>query len=86
MRIEIPGNHTFYVRWSCRRCGHKGGVARTTIPLPKSALTEDVVRHLLEELKVKLPRVHQRQGCIASFEDFIVERGVEEDAKLVGLC
>ena len=83
--IVIPGNHTFFVRWSCRRCGHEGGVAKTTVPLPKSALTEDAVKHLFEALKLKLVKVHQRQGCIASYEDFTIERGKAENAELVGL-
>jgi hypothetical protein len=83
--IEIPGQHVFYVRWSCRKCGHTNGVAKTTIPLPKDSLTPDVVRNLFEALKQKLPKVHQRQGCIASIEDFRIERGRTEDAVLVGL-
>jgi hypothetical protein len=83
--IQIPGQHIFYVRWSCRKCGHSAGVAKTTIPFPKSALSEDVVRNLFDALKQKLPKVHARQGCIATIEDFRIERGTSEDAKIVGL-
>jgi hypothetical protein len=83
--ITIPGQHIFYVRWSCRKCGHENGVAKTTIPLPQTALTTEVVQNLFEALKQKLPKVHQRQGCIASIEDFRIERGKSEDAKIVGL-
>lgn len=44
-----------------------------------------MMRHLLDSLRVKLVKVHQRQGCIASPSDFVVERATEEDAHLVGL-
>lgn len=83
--IEIPGQHTFFVRWSCRRCGHTGGVAKTTIPLPQDALTDPVVRNLFTALRDKLVRKHQLQGCIACREDFRIERGTPEDATIVGL-
>jgi hypothetical protein len=86
VRIEIPGNHVFFVRWSCRRCGHAGGVAKTTIPLPESALTEPVVRNLFDALRQKLVKKHLAgQGCAATVEDFRIQRGQPEDAQIVGL-
>ncbi len=84
--IVIPGNHVFFVRWSCRRCGHTGGVAKTTIPLPESALTTAVVKNLFEALKQKLVKKHlSGQGCVATIEDFRIERGTPQDAAIVGL-
>lgn len=89
--IIIPGELIFFSRWKCRRCG-KGikpntvqGVAKTTIPLPRSAFTPDVTKEFLNALRVKLVKVHAREGCIASPSDFIIEGGSEEDAKRVGL-
>lgn len=84
--IEIPGARVFFVRWSCRKCGHRGGVAKTTVPFPREALTEAVVRNLFAALRQKLVKVHMRgQQCIATVEDFDIERGHESDAKIVGL-
>lgn len=90
--IVIPGELIFFVRWSCRRCG-KGikpntvqGVAKTTIPLPRSAFTPDVTREFLNALRTKLVKIHSAgEFCMASPSDFIIEGGSEEDAKSVGL-
>jgi hypothetical protein len=84
--IEIPGPATFYVRWSCRRCGHIGGFAKTTVPIVTREVTEPMMRNLLEALRVKLVKVHMRgQQCIAVPEDFRIERGAPEDVKISGL-
>lgn len=84
--IQIPGQHVFVVKWGCRRCGHQGGIAKTTIPLPREALNEAVVRNLFAALRQKLVKVHQRsQGCIATIEDFTIERGTWNEAKIAGL-
>jgi hypothetical protein len=84
--IAIPGPHAFYVRWACRRCGHQGGFAKTTLPLVTPDWTEPMMRHLFEALRVKLVKVHMRgQGCIAVPDDFRIERGVPEDAQIAGL-
>jgi hypothetical protein len=83
--IKIP-NSTFYVRWSCRRCGHVGGFAQTTIPIVTKDWNEEMMRHLLDALREKLVLVHARgQGCIAAHDDFILERGVPEDQQISGL-
>lgn len=84
MALTIP-SPSFVVKWDCRRCGHTGGVAKTTLPLVDRTWTEGMMRPLLDSLRVKLVKVHQRQGCIASVEDFLVYRATEEDAQIVGL-
>lgn len=33
-----------------------------------------MMRNLLMSLRRKLIRIHQRQGCIATIEDFVIER------------
>jgi len=73
-----------YVSWSCRRCGHTGGVARTTIPL-ESKWSESMGRELFTTLRQKLVRVHQKQGCIAIPEDFVIGRYVPKGKALVGI-
>lgn len=84
--IVIPGNHVFFVRWGCRKCGHERGVAKTTIPLPAHALNEVAVRALFDALKQKLMRKHfAGQGCLATIEDFRITRGTPDDAQIVGL-
>lgn len=84
--ISIPGTPTFVVRWSCRRCGHTGGVAKTAVPIVTKDWTEPMIRNLLDALRQKLVKVHMRQGkCIPTIEDFIIERGCEEDVRIVGL-
>ena len=71
MALIIPGPSLLFVRWSCRRCGHSTGVARTTVPVAELADNEDVMRRLYDALRVKLVRKHMLgQGCIASPSDF----------------
>ncbi len=83
--INIP-NAAFYVRWGCRRCGHQGGFAQTTVPLVTKDWTEEMMRHLFDDLRNHLVRRHfEGQGCMASSSDFILERGVPEDQKISGL-
>lgn len=60
------------VTWSCRRCGHTGGIARCTVPV--QGWDEQMVRHLLDSLRQKLIRKHAAQGCIATAEDFAIDR------------
>lgn len=69
--VEIALPPKVAVSWSCRRCGHTGGVAQTTIPLDPH-WTEAMGRVLLDQLRLKLVRVHQKQGCLATPEDFRV--------------
>lgn len=84
--IVIPGPSTFVVKWGCRRCGHKTGVARTTVPIVNQSTSEPEMRELLASLRRKLVRLHQdRQGCIATVEDFTLQRATEEEARIVGL-
>jgi hypothetical protein len=83
--IEVP-TPLLYVRWSCRRCGHDGGFAQTTVPIVTKDWNEEMMRHLLDALRAHLVNVHARsQGCIASHDDFIITRGVPEDRKISGL-
>lgn len=58
-----------YVGWGCRRCGHTGGVARTTLPVP-AEWPEAYGRVMFLQLRHKLVRVHQKSGCIATPDDF----------------
>jgi alpha-D-ribose 1-methylphosphonate 5-triphosphate diphosphatase PhnM len=45
-----------------------------------------MTRHLFDALRSKLVKLHmKRQQCIASHDDFVVERATEADATLVGL-
>lgn len=83
--ITVPGPSLFYLRWSCRRCGHTGGVARTTIPVDETFRGE-LMRTLLEGARRKIARVHQRgQGCIAAPGDFILEPFVPEGQERKGV-
>jgi hypothetical protein len=89
--ISIPGPATFYVRWGCRRCGHTGGFAKTTVPIVTKEWTEPMVRNLLDALRLKLVKVHMKESvehgrpCIPTPSDFHIERGVPSDAKIAGL-
>lgn len=78
--VESP---RFYVKWGCRRCGFTNGVARTCLPLPWGDFTEPMVQELLATLRRKLVRKHQRQGCVAVFDDFYVERYVPNGKTLL---
>lgn len=75
------------VAWSCRRCGHTGGSAKCTIPV--YGWNEEMMRTLLDSLRCKLVKIHQRQGCIATIDDFVIERALErgkpEEKQVVGL-
>lgn len=83
--IQVPDT-AFYVRWSCRRCRHHGGFAQTTVPLVTKDWTEDMLRHLFDDLRLHLVKRHlQGQGCVAVPDDFVLERGVPEDRQLSGL-
>jgi hypothetical protein len=83
--IEIPGPTALFVRWDCRRCGHKGGFAQTTIPVTKE-WNEDMMRELFAALTVRLAEIHLRgQGCVAAPADFIISRGAPEDRQISGL-
>lgn len=75
-----------YVRWHCRRCGHRNGIARTTMPILGPETPEAFVRAMRASLLRKLVKVHMRSGCIATVEDFIVERVQDSEAHpLVGV-
>lgn len=80
--ISLPACQ-LYVRWRCRRCGFSEGVAKTNIPV--NDWNEPMVRALLDTLKQKLVKAHQRQWCIATVEDFVIERHVPhgKDAELL---
>jgi hypothetical protein len=91
--LIIPPSQLF-VNWDCKRCGHKNGVAQTTIPV--AGWNETMMRELLLGLKAKLVQIHARsdnhrgQRCIATPEDFIVRRVTDPayltpGKKIVGL-
>jgi hypothetical protein len=67
--LVIPGPSQLYVQWSCRRCGHTGGIARTTIPVTPE-WNEAMMRELLSTLRRKLVRKHLLQACFATVDDF----------------
>jgi hypothetical protein len=67
--IVLAGPSQLYVQWSCRRCGHRGGIAKTTVPVGRE-WNEPMMRHLFDSLRQKLVRVHLRQGCVAVVDDF----------------
>lgn len=75
--VSIPGPSLTYVSWSCQRCGHVGGVARTTFPIDPD-WTEEMGRVLFKTLREKLVRVHQRHSqdigkcCIPIPDDFVI--------------
>ena len=73
--IVIPGPALFYVKWGCRRCGHRDGVARPTVPLLDGMSNQtEIVQELLVSLRKKLVRKHARvSGCIAAMDDFVIE-------------
>jgi hypothetical protein len=75
MSLAIAHPHATYVRWGCRRCGHRGGMARTTVPFDFSQTQRDGSRDVMfKELIRALIRKHwQRQHCVAIESDFIVE-------------
>lgn len=73
--IVVAGPPVVRVTWSCARCGHTGGRAQTTFPLEP---TGDVWPLMVGLLRRKLMTLHhQRQGCPALPDDFIIGRGVE---------
>jgi len=83
--IAIATPSLIWVAWSCRRCGHTGGVARTTIPL-ETYWTESMGREMFAQLRQKLVRVHMKQGCIAVPDDFVLSRHVpDRSQELLGV-
>lgn len=45
-----------------------------------------MMRNLLDSLRLKLVHIHMRgQGCIATPDDFVLERGAPADAEIAGL-
>lgn len=83
MNVTIQGPPAFFVAWSCRRCGHTGGSARATIPV--NGWTEPMMRELFVSLRRKLVKIHLKQGCVATVEDFIIERGAPPEKTVIGL-
>lgn len=72
--VAVVAPALVYVRWDCRRCGHTGGMARTTIPFDLSE-HEAMQMIMHQTLRQKLVRMHQaKQGCIALPEDFVIWR------------
>ncbi len=84
--IALATPALFYVRWHCTRCGHRNGVARTTSPFVGPETPEAAMRELLAALRKKLIKIHMKSGCIATVEDFILERMEHTTGKpVVGL-
>lgn len=83
--VTLAGPPLVYVSWSCRRCGHAGGMARTTFPID-TKWTEDMGRTLFQALRKKLVRVHSnRQGCIAVPDDFVVSQFIPDGKRVLGI-
>lgn len=71
--IVIAGPSLYYIGWDCRRCGHAGGMAKTTAPIRMDIRDIRVVME--KTLRDKLVRTHkQKHGCDAIPEDFILTR------------
>lgn len=83
--IGLVSPALFRVRWGCRRCGHRNGVARTTAPIVGDDTPPEIVRALLDELRRKLVKVHMKTGCIATPDDFVIDRSSGDDVPIVGL-
>ena len=72
--VAIATPPLILVSWSCRRCGHTGGTATTTFPI-EPTWQDAMWPTMLQELRKKLVRVHQRgQGCVAIPDDFVIGR------------
>lgn len=85
MSVTIQGPPAFAVSWGCRRCGHRGGIAKAKIPV-NGEWSEPMLRGLVDSLRLYLVKLHSaRQGCIASAEDFRVDRITDEQAHDAGL-
>lgn len=88
--ITLAGPSLTYVSWGCRRCGHTGGVARTTVPIPNN-WTEEMGRVLFRTLRVHLVKTHQRESqnrgriCVAAPEDFTIGQYIPPGKKVAGL-
>ncbi len=82
--VKIEGPPSFYVSWHCRRCGMRNGLARARIPVTPD-WNESMMRTLFDSLRQKLVKIHMRSGCIATTEDFVLERGKPESKQIVGV-
>jgi hypothetical protein len=61
-----------------------GGHARCTIPVV--GWSDEMLRALFETLRQRLVIIHARSApCVASHEDFVIERGAPPDKEIVGL-
>lgn len=85
----IPGPSQLYVRWRCRRCGEREGVARTNIPVTSEWDTA-MMQRLLDDLRRVLPVKHQRYCakagkpiCFAVPDDFVLEPFVPQGKTLI---
>ena len=73
MSVTLAAPALIYMRWDCARCGHTGGMARTTVPFALDSA--DLHAIMIDQLRKKLVRTHQaKQGCIALPEDFVIWR------------
>ena len=75
--IDLHPNST-YVRWGCKRCGHRGGMAKSLVPLPfdfSDTQIDCAYDVIVKSLRRVLVRKHwMRQHCLALESDFIIER------------
>jgi hypothetical protein len=72
MAIAVATPPVVRVSWGCRRCGHTGGVAQSTVPVePRPGDPTWVL--MVTQLRMKLVRLHHdRQGCWALPDDFLI--------------
>lgn len=91
--VAFPDTAQLFVRWGCRRCGFSGGLAKTTFPVSQQ-WNEEMMRPLLDALRLKLVKKHQlhlfqKAGayCLPSPDDFYFERHVAKrnEPQVMGL-
>ena len=84
IKPALEGPPQLWVKWSCRRCGFTGGVARATFHIPEG-FPEESMRLLLNDLRLKklIPRHYELHKCLAVADDFIIEPTVPDHKVLV---
>lgn len=75
MGLAVAHPDATYVRWGCKRCGFRGGMARTTVPFDFSQTQRDGSRDVIFKALIEaLVRKHlQRSGCWALETEFVIE-------------
>lgn len=84
--VVIPGPSQLQVRWSCRRCGFKDGLAKTKMPV-FDGTPDGAIKLLLDQLRLYLVAKHYKnQHCVATPSDFDIYRWIPAPGdKLAGI-